>query len=43
MLHTGMLKAYLDGSLGSHTAALLMPYADDANELRPSPLPIRRR
>jgi predicted amidohydrolase YtcJ len=21
MLHTGMLKAYLDGSLGSHTAA----------------------
>jgi predicted amidohydrolase YtcJ len=29
MLHTGMLKAYLDGSLGSHTAALLMPYADD--------------
>jgi predicted amidohydrolase YtcJ len=29
MLHPGMLKAYLDGSLGSHTAALLMPYADD--------------
>jgi len=29
MLHTGMLKAYLDGSLGSHTAALLQPYADD--------------
>ena len=30
MLHTGMLKGYMDGSLGSHTAALLQPYADDA-------------
>ncbi len=29
MLHTGMLKGFLDGSLGSHTAALLEPYADD--------------
>lgn len=29
MLHTGMLKAYLDGSLGSRTAALLDPYSDD--------------
>jgi predicted amidohydrolase YtcJ len=29
MLRTGMLKAFLDGSLGSHTAALLEPYADD--------------
>lgn len=29
LLHTGMLKAFLDGSLGSHTAALLEPYADD--------------
>jgi predicted amidohydrolase YtcJ len=29
MLHTGMLKAYLDGSLGSHTAALLQPYSDE--------------
>jgi predicted amidohydrolase YtcJ len=29
MLHTGMVKAFLDGSLGSHTAALLEPYADD--------------
>lgn len=29
MLHTGMLKAFLDGSLGSHTAALVEPYADD--------------
>src|SRR5207237_6734333 len=29
MLHTGMLKVFMDGSLGSHTAALLEPYADD--------------
>jgi predicted amidohydrolase YtcJ len=29
MLHTGMLKAFMDGSLGSHTAAMLQPYADD--------------
>jgi len=29
MLHTGMLKGFMDGSLGSHTAALLDPYADD--------------
>jgi predicted amidohydrolase YtcJ len=29
MLHTGMLKAFLDGSLGSRSAALLEPYADD--------------
>lgn len=29
MLHTGMLKAYMDGALGSHTAAMLQPYADD--------------
>jgi predicted amidohydrolase YtcJ len=29
LLHTGMLKAYMDGSLGSRTAALLAPYADD--------------
>jgi predicted amidohydrolase YtcJ len=28
MLHTGMLKAFMDGSLGSHTAALLQPYTD---------------
>ncbi len=27
-LRTGMLKAFLDGSLGSRTAALLEPYAD---------------
>src|SRR5205823_5319786 len=29
LLHTGMLKAYLDGALGSRTAALLQSYADD--------------
>ena len=29
MLRTGMLKAFMDGSLGSHTAAMLQPYADD--------------
>jgi predicted amidohydrolase YtcJ len=30
MLRTGMLKGYMDGSLGSSTAALLEPYADNA-------------
>ncbi|GAC1643678.1 MAG: amidohydrolase [Acidobacteriaceae bacterium] len=30
MLHFGMLKGFMDGSLGSGTAALLAPYADDA-------------
>jgi predicted amidohydrolase YtcJ len=30
MLHTGMLKGFIDGSLGSRTAALLEPYADDS-------------
>jgi predicted amidohydrolase YtcJ len=29
LLHTGMLKGFLDGSLGSRTAALLEPYSDD--------------
>ncbi len=29
MLHTGMLKGFMDGSLGSRTAALIDPYADD--------------
>lgn len=28
MLHTGMLKGFMDGSLGSRTAALKAPYAD---------------
>lgn len=31
MLRTGMLKAFLDGSLGSHTAAMLAPFSDDPN------------
>lgn len=31
MLHTGMLKAFMDGSLGSRTAAMIQPYADDPN------------
>jgi predicted amidohydrolase YtcJ len=29
MLHTGMLKGFMDGSLGSRTAALLSPYSDE--------------
>jgi predicted amidohydrolase YtcJ len=29
LLHTGMLKGFMDGSLGSRTAALLEPYADN--------------
>jgi predicted amidohydrolase YtcJ len=29
MLHTGMLKGFMDGSLASKTAALLAPYGDD--------------
>ncbi|HEU5452566.1 MAG TPA: amidohydrolase [Terriglobales bacterium] len=29
MLHTGMLKGFMDGSLGSRTAAMLAPYSDD--------------
>src|SRR5208337_5258326 len=29
MLRTGMLKGFMDGSLGSRTAALKAPYADD--------------
>lgn len=31
MLHTGMLKAFMDGSLGSHTSAMLAPFNDDPN------------
>jgi predicted amidohydrolase YtcJ len=31
MLHTGMLKGFMDGSLGSKTAAMLEPYSDDPN------------
>jgi predicted amidohydrolase YtcJ len=29
LLHTGMLKGFMDGSLGSRTAALNAPYSDD--------------
>ncbi len=29
LLHTGMLKGFMDGSLGSHTAAMLQPYTDE--------------
>src|SRR5262249_21189342 len=29
MLHTTMLKGFMDGSLGSRTAAMLAPYDDD--------------
>ena len=29
MLHTGMLKGFVDGSLGSRTAAMKAPFADD--------------
>lgn len=29
MLHTGMLKAYMDGSLGSRTSAMREPFTDD--------------
>ena len=31
MLHTGALKGFTDGALGSRTAALLAPYSDDAS------------
>jgi predicted amidohydrolase YtcJ len=29
LLHTGMLKGFMDGSLGSRTAAMKAPYTDD--------------
>ncbi|HEV2485855.1 MAG TPA: amidohydrolase [Terracidiphilus sp.] len=29
MLHTGLLKGFMDGSLGSRTAAMKAPYTDD--------------
>ncbi|HYG99343.1 MAG TPA: amidohydrolase [Terriglobales bacterium] len=29
LLHTGLLKGFMDGSLGSRTAAMLKPYSDD--------------
>jgi len=33
MLHTGMLKGFMDGSLGSRTAALKAAYADDPGNM----------
>jgi len=30
-LRTGALKGFIDGALGTHTAALLAPYSDDPN------------
>ncbi|MDE3200732.1 MAG: amidohydrolase [Acidobacteriota bacterium] len=33
MLHTGMLKGFMDGSLGSRTAAMKAPYADDPGNM----------
>ena len=31
LLHTGFLKGFMDGSLGSRTAAMKAPFADDPN------------
>jgi predicted amidohydrolase YtcJ len=31
ILHTGFLKGFMDGSLGSHTAAMKEPFSDDPN------------
>jgi predicted amidohydrolase YtcJ len=33
LLHTGMLKGFMDGSLGSRTAAMKAPFADDPNNI----------
>lgn len=33
MLHTGMLKGFMDGSLGSKTAAMKAPYSDDPGNI----------
>ena len=44
-LKTGALKGFLDGSLGSRTAALLAPYSDDASTsgiLRMDPDEVKR-
>lgn len=32
-LHTGMLKGFMDGSLGSRTAAMKAPYSDDPGNI----------
>jgi predicted amidohydrolase YtcJ len=44
-LKTGALKAFMDGSLGSRTAAMLAPYSDDASTsgiLRMQPAELNR-
>jgi predicted amidohydrolase YtcJ len=33
MLHTGFLKGFMDGSLGSRTAAMKAPYSDDPGNI----------
>jgi predicted amidohydrolase YtcJ len=33
LLHTGFLKGFMDGSLGSRTAAMKAPYADDPGNI----------
>lgn len=33
LLHTGQLKGFMDGSLGSRTAALAAPYSDDPGNM----------
>jgi predicted amidohydrolase YtcJ len=33
MLHTGMLKGFMDGSLGSRTAAMKAPFSDDPTNM----------
>ena len=41
-LHTGMLKGFMDGSLGSRTAAMKSPFADDsANSGLPQYTPVQ--
>ena len=43
LLHTTMLKGYMDGSLGSGTAALLAPYAHDAKNSGTASVPTGNR
>lgn len=45
-IKTGAVKAFLDGSLGSRTAAMLAPYSDDPETsgiLRMEPVPLREK
>ena len=41
-LSIGCLKAFVDGSLGSHTAAFLEPFTDAPKDTRPAREPARR-